>query len=97
MSDEQWIGAIHRYPRDDAPAGQWGFTGGGYQLSHHLEELTKQHYLSAILRGIGNAEVIDEPEPVIDLILHAGQMHDLDVDRWLSWPLRRLPPDAIPA
>ncbi|MHB8659321.1 MAG: NACHT domain-containing protein [Solirubrobacteraceae bacterium] len=115
MSDEQWIGAIYRYRSDDAPAGHWGFTGGGYQLSQHLEELTKEdpirfarlglqlttadndHYLSAILRGIGNAEVIDEPEPVIDLILHAGQMHKLDVDRWLSWPLRRLPPASIPA
>ena len=54
------------------------------------------NYLSAILRGLGGAERLDDAGPLIEIIRHAGRIHDDDCDRWLSWPLRRLPEDAVP-
>jgi hypothetical protein len=53
-------------------------------------------YLGAILRGLGNAGPIDDTEPIFELIRHAAQIHDDECDRWLSWPLRQLPDEAVP-
>lgn len=61
--------------------------------------LTGDHnpnYLSAILRGVGQAEHVDEAEPAFELIRHARALGHPDHERWLTWPLHRLLVAAIP-
>jgi hypothetical protein len=105
MSDENWLGAMRRYPgeRQDFRT----LTGGASELSNVLKievaadpirfarlarRLTadiNSAYGNAILMGFGEADSVEEPSLIFDAVRHIASLGIPDNYRWLGYSLRR--------
>ncbi|WP_392467016.1 hypothetical protein ACF3NS_14810 [Arsenicicoccus cauae] len=112
MTDAHWLGAMARYTgeREDRWTFKGGAHELAAQLNEEVKRdptrfgnlalrLTKDHhaaYASAILRGLGENETEVDAELTYQVIRHLATFDLVEVDRWLSWPLRHRVKEDLP-
>ncbi|BAJ26628.1 MULTISPECIES: ATP-binding protein [Kitasatospora] len=111
MSDDQWLAALKKHSQDrtDWSTGTGGAHELALvlqgmterepvrfaRLALRIDAGTHPAYGSALLRGLGDTERLDDPEPLFAAVRHfAGQRRPAH-DRWLGWAVRRHL-DAVP-
>jgi hypothetical protein len=116
MSDDDWLRAAakHSAEREDFTSFTGGARELANVLAQETEKDPERFarlgrrfgagenpvYLAAVLRGLGQTGQAFDPSVVFALVLHASQLGQPELDRWLGWSLRKglgadLPDDVL--